>query len=79
MSMKIRGCVWGLGLTCMTVFGCRAEREADQGHAAELSRELEEARSQLHERGQDVEKLTQLSLDGEATLRDYVNHMQVAH
>ena len=42
-----------------------------------LSRELEEARTHVGARDREVEQLTQLSLNGEATLRDYVNHLQV--
>ncbi|KAK9807113.1 hypothetical protein WJX73_006595 [Symbiochloris irregularis] len=56
--------------------GVRADRDASSAHAAALSQQLEEARSELQKRGQEVEALTQLSLKGESTLRDYVSHLQ---
>lgn len=55
----------------------RADRDASTAHASGLSQQLEEARTALQQRGQEVEALTQLSLKGESTLRDYVAHLQV--
>lgn len=56
---------------------CRVDREADQAHAAALRQELEEERAQLQQRAEEVGKLTELSLSGEATLKDFVAHLQV--